>query len=45
MANARSRIACTDETHEKLKEVKRDGETFDTLLRQMLAQYDPSEAP
>lgn len=39
-----ARVPCSYDTHGRLKEVKRDGQTFDDLLQQMLAQYDPEAA-
>jgi len=33
-----------EETHSTLKENKRDGQSFDDLLLEMLDQYDPEEA-
>lgn len=44
MTGMDSRIPCTTETRERIKALKRGGETYEETLRKMLAQYDP-EAP
>lgn len=38
-------IYCSQETKERIRNLKRGGETFDALLKRMAEQYDPSEAP
>ena len=37
-----SRIPCSRETLETVKSLKRGGENYDTLLRKMADQYDPT---
>ncbi len=39
----RSSIPCREETHERVKALKRGGETWDSLLNKMADQYDPEE--
>lgn len=39
-----SRIPCTKETRERIKSLKRGGETYDRLLSKMADQYDPEAA-
>ena len=39
-----TRIPVTPETRDRVREQKRGGEDYDTLLQKMLAQYDPQEA-
>lgn len=41
MAKAETRVPCSRETREKLRRLKRGGEAFDDLLREMVRQYDP----
>lgn len=36
-----TRIPCSEDTRAAVKEVKDAGETYDLLLRRMLAQYEP----
>jgi hypothetical protein len=36
-----TRIPCSEETRDAVREVKDDGETYDLLLRRMVAQYEP----
>jgi hypothetical protein len=36
-----TRIPCSEDTRAAIREVKRDGETYDLLLRRMVAQYEP----
>ncbi len=38
-----TRIPVSKETRDLVKSYKRGGETYDALIRQMVAQYDPSE--
>lgn len=40
----RCRIPVSKKTRDCVKARKRGGETYDELLRQMVKQYDPSEA-
>lgn len=45
MSNAsESRVPLSKDTRHRLKNVKRAGETYDSLFRKMLDQYDPDEA-
>lgn len=45
MSNAsESRVPLSKDTRYRLKNVKRSGETYDSLFRKMLNQYDPDEA-
>jgi hypothetical protein len=37
-----SRLPCSRETLETVKSLKRGGENYDTLLRKMADQYDPT---
>ena len=39
-----SRIPCSRETRELVKRQKRGGENYDSVLRKMVAQYEPQEA-
>lgn len=39
-----TRVPCSKETRERLWNVKRGGESFNTLFRKMVEQYDPDEA-
>jgi hypothetical protein len=39
-----TRIPVSNATRELVKAQKRGGETYDDLLRNMVAQYDPDEA-
>lgn len=39
-----TRIPVSHATRELIKAQKRGGETYDDLLRSMVAQYDPDEA-
>ena len=39
-----SRIACSRETRQILKNQKRGGERYEDLLRKMVDQYDPDAA-
>lgn len=43
--NSQPLIPCTEETRNLVKEQKRAGETYDSLLRKMVQQYDPEQAP
>jgi Fic family protein len=36
-----TRIPCSKDTRDAIKEVKDAGETYDLLLRRMVAQYEP----
>jgi len=38
-------IYCSRETKERIRKLKRGGETFDALLTRMAEQYNPDEAP
>lgn len=38
-------LPCTEETRELVRSCKRGGESYDTLLRKMVKQYDPEKAP
>lgn len=40
-----SRIPVSHATRELVKAQKRGGETYDSLLRRMVEQYDPDQAP
>lgn len=40
-----SRIPCSSETRELVKDQKRGGENYDSLLRKMVEQYEPEKAP
>jgi hypothetical protein len=45
MSNALSgRIPCAQETRRLLKRQKRGGESYDSILRKMVEQYDPERA-
>ena len=37
-------IYCHEETRERIRTLKRGGETYDELLRRMAKQYDPDAA-
>jgi hypothetical protein len=39
-----SRIPCSRETRRLVKQQKRAGENYDSVLRKMVAQYDPDAA-
>lgn len=39
-----TRLPCSRETRRLVKQQKRAGENYDTLLRKMVTQYDPEEA-
>lgn len=39
-----TRVPCSKETRRRLWNAKRGGESFNSLFRKMLAQYDPEEA-
>jgi hypothetical protein len=39
-----SRIPCSRETRRLVKQRKRGGENYDSLLRKMVEQYDPEKA-
>jgi len=39
-----SRIPCSRETRRLIKSCKRGGENYDSVLRKMVAQYDPDAA-
>lgn len=39
-----SRIPCSRETRRLVKQQKRGGENYDSVLRKMAAQYDPDAA-
>lgn len=39
-----SRIPCSRETRRLVKHQKRGGENYDSVLRKMVAQYDPDAA-
>lgn len=39
--NADARIAVSSKTRKLVREQKRGGETYDQVLRKMVAQYDP----
>jgi hypothetical protein len=39
-----SRIPCSRETRRLVKQQKRGGENYDSVLRKMIAQYDPEKA-
>lgn len=41
-ATTEGRIPVAVETRERVKNLKRGGETYDDLLRKMADQYDPS---
>lgn len=43
MNNASSRIPCTTETRERIKALKRGGDTYEDVLRKMIGQYDPEK--
>lgn len=42
--NAESRIPCSRETRERIAAQKRGGEPYESVLRKMVAQYDPEDA-
>jgi len=44
MANYESRIPCSREARKLVKSQKRAGETYDSVLRKMVEQYDPEGA-
>lgn len=39
-----SRLPCSRETRRLVKQQKRGGENYDTVLRKMVEQYDPEKA-
>jgi len=39
-----TRLACSRETRRLVKSCKRGGESYDSLLRKMVEQYDPEKA-
>ena len=39
-----SRIPCSRDTRKLVKQQKRAGENYDSVLRKMAAQYDPDAA-
>jgi len=39
-----SRIPCSRKTRRLVKQQKRGGENYDSLLRKMVEQYDPEKA-
>ena len=39
-----TRIACSRKTRQLVKSHKRGGESYDSLLRKMVEQYDPEKA-
>jgi len=39
-----SRIPCSRETRKRVKQQKRAGENYDSLLQKMVEQYDPEKA-
>jgi len=39
-----SRIPCSRETRRLVKQQKRAGENYDSVLRKMVVQYDPDAA-
>ena len=39
-----TRLPCSKETRSKIAAMKRGGETYDSVLRKMVAQYDPEDA-
>lgn len=44
MSRNKPLIPCREETRELLRERKRGGEDYDSLLRKMVAQYCPEKA-
>lgn len=45
MTEAQSvRVPCTPETRRLIKQAKRHGENYDSVLRKMVKQYDPEKA-
>lgn len=42
MSANETRIPCSRDTRDLVKSQKRAGETYDTLLRKMVEQYDPA---
>lgn len=40
----KTRIPCSSDTRDIVKKQKRGGETYDSVLRKMAAQYDPTAA-
>lgn len=40
---AETRVPCSRDTREQLRECKRGGESFNSLLQKMIEQYDPDE--
>jgi hypothetical protein len=41
---AETRIPCSRDTRQLVKQQKRAGEAYDQLLRKMVEQYDPQKA-
>ena len=39
-----TRLPCSRDTRRLIKNCKRAGENYDTLLRKMVEQYDPEKA-
>jgi hypothetical protein len=39
-----TRLPCSKETRRLVKQQKRGGEPYDSVLRKMVRQYDPEEA-
>lgn len=39
-----TRLPCSRETRDLVASQKRGGETYDSVLRKMVEQYDPEEA-
>lgn len=39
-----TRLPCSIETRDRIKEAKRHGETYDSVLQKMVEQYDPKKA-
>lgn len=39
-----SRIPCSRETRKTIKQMKRGGENYDSVLEKMAEQYDPEKA-
>lgn len=44
MTASETRVPCSKATRERLWQAKTGSETFDTLFRNMLEQYDPDAA-
>jgi len=41
---AEARLPCSDEVRRRVRAKKRGGESYDSVLRKMLDQYDPEKA-